>query len=381
MQRIDSEDVSATLPAPQPEGSTIGYFKDPDPLLGSLGTKISADWLNGIQEEILSVITEAGLSPNKSSQTQLKDAIVQIVQDNSTDETEVIDLINANAINGTVGTTGNRVPVADGVGGQTLKETDVEILNGDVGNVSSLAIGSDLASKDPSAALEVTSTSGGLLLPRLTTVQRDAISSPSQGLLIENTTLDRAQVRGSSGWQTVPTQETIADNSTLEFASNSLRVKDVGITTAKLAANSVTRQKLAPLGQVVSASCGFFSKDSGTEELVTNLSISFTSTGRPVFLCLVGELDGFNNGGLFRVDTYGAGLYGAGLYLRRNSTKIAHFRQLSGGAISQSGLPSSMVFHIDPVGAGTYTYDITAYIDSSSIKVYLQNSKLLAYEL
>ncbi len=44
-----------------------------------------------------------------------------------------------------------------------------------------------------SAALEVKSTTQGLLLPRLTTAQRDAISSPSQGLLVYNTSTSKFQ--------------------------------------------------------------------------------------------------------------------------------------------------------------------------------------------
>jgi hypothetical protein len=43
---------------------------------------------------------------------------------------------------------------------------------------------------DNSAALEIKSTSRGVLVPRLTTTQRDAISSPAEGLLVYDTSLD-----------------------------------------------------------------------------------------------------------------------------------------------------------------------------------------------
>lgn len=42
------------------------------------------------------------------------------------------------------------------------------------------------ADPDPSAVLDVQSTQGGLLLPRMTTTQRDAIQSPAEGLTIFN---------------------------------------------------------------------------------------------------------------------------------------------------------------------------------------------------
>jgi uncharacterized protein (TIGR02145 family) len=42
---------------------------------------------------------------------------------------------------------------------------------------------------DPSAMLDVQSTSSGMLMPRMTTAQRSAISSPAMGLMIYNTSI------------------------------------------------------------------------------------------------------------------------------------------------------------------------------------------------
>lgn len=63
---------------------------------------------------------------------------------------------------------------------------------------SSVGIGTD--TPDPSAALEVSSTSGGVLLPRMTTTERDAISSPTDGLVIYNTTTNQFQGRANGAW-------------------------------------------------------------------------------------------------------------------------------------------------------------------------------------
>jgi hypothetical protein len=59
-------------------------------------------------------------------------------------------------------------------------------------NGTSVGIGT--ATPNSNAALDVSSTSKGVLFPRLTTSQRDAISSPEFGLVVYNSTLDELQV-------------------------------------------------------------------------------------------------------------------------------------------------------------------------------------------
>ena len=50
-----------------------------------------------------------------------------------------------------------------------------------------IAINNDNSNPDPSAMLDVKSTSSGLLVPRMTQTQRNAIASPATGLLIYQT--------------------------------------------------------------------------------------------------------------------------------------------------------------------------------------------------
>ena len=62
-----------------------------------------------------------------------------------------------------------------------------------------------------SAALEVRSTSQGLLPPRLTTVQRDALASPAAGLVIYNTDRQKLNVWNGTAWtEALATAETAA---------------------------------------------------------------------------------------------------------------------------------------------------------------------------
>ena len=48
-------------------------------------------------------------------------------------------------------------------------------------------VGINTNNPDASSALEIESTTGGILIPRLTETQRDAISAPAAGLMIYQT--------------------------------------------------------------------------------------------------------------------------------------------------------------------------------------------------
>jgi hypothetical protein len=65
-------------------------------------------------------------------------------------------------------------------------------------NVNQAGIGTALPS--PSAALEIVSTDSGLLLPRMTTTQRNAIVSPGKGLMIYNLTDNCIQYHNGTTW-------------------------------------------------------------------------------------------------------------------------------------------------------------------------------------
>lgn len=56
------------------------------------------------------------------------------------------------------------------------------------------------ASPNASAMLDITSTTRGFLPPRMTTAQRDAISTPADGLILYNSTTNKLQVRAASSW-------------------------------------------------------------------------------------------------------------------------------------------------------------------------------------
>lgn len=76
MHRVDTTTASVSLPAPKAAG-TGGYFTEGDPGVPVPATVPGQDWFNAVQEEIISVITAAGISLDtaKSNFTQLLAAI------------------------------------------------------------------------------------------------------------------------------------------------------------------------------------------------------------------------------------------------------------------------------------------------------------------
>jgi uncharacterized protein (TIGR02145 family) len=65
-----------------------------------------------------------------------------------------------------------------------------------------VAINTDGSSPDSSAMLDVKSTNKGLLPPRVTITERDAISNPAAGLIVYNTTTNRPNIYNGTAWRT-----------------------------------------------------------------------------------------------------------------------------------------------------------------------------------
>ena len=64
-------------------------------------------------------------------------------------------------------------------------------------------VGVGTMTPNASALIDVSSTTLGFLPPRMTTAQRDAISTPPAGLMIYNTTTNKLNVRTASSWEAV----------------------------------------------------------------------------------------------------------------------------------------------------------------------------------
>jgi hypothetical protein len=64
-----------------------------------------------------------------------------------------------------------------------------------------VGINANGAAPDAKAMLDISSTTSGLLIPRMTTVQRDAITAPALGLQVYNLTTNTLDIYRGAGWE------------------------------------------------------------------------------------------------------------------------------------------------------------------------------------
>lgn len=159
------------------------------------------------------------------------------------------------------------------------------------------------------------------------------------------------------------------------------KIANSAVATAKIADGAVTQAKRVALGQQVSSSSGVYSTSSGSYVDVTNLSVTITTTGRPVYVGLQsdGTAGGSLNGG------HNAGAQGLGGFeILRGATVITGVAvgTIAAGAASvYVSVPHSTLHVIDVPAAGTYTYKVQAKTITAGGFAGVENAKLVAYEL
>lgn len=185
------------------------------------------------------------------------------------------------------------------------------------------------------------------------------------------------------------------DGTTLEISSNVIQIKDLGVTTAKINDAAVTTAKIADgavtpakrsaLGQQISSSCANFSSANTSQTDVTNLSVTITTTGRPVFIGLISD-GSVNNSQIGTVRSDGGQNISSNFFIVRGGSNIAFYnisQELSAtlSNVHSAYVPASAISTIDPVAAGTYTYKIQVTSLNTSVSTNVNYSKLIAYEL
>lgn len=176
----------------------------------------------------------------------------------------------------------------------------------------------------------------------------------------------------------------VADNTTLEISGSNLRIKDLGVTTAKLADVAVTTAKLADaavttakLGDsavtqaklatpvyAISGSSGAFATANSSFTAVTNLSASITATSGRVVEVHVLPADGTN---ITRVNVSQNNIdfVSGEIQVKRGSTVIAIQRigigatdSASGALTTDVGAPGLVAVDTGASGSTTYSIEI-----------------------
>lgn len=75
MFRIDGPGAVGELPVAREGVNAPGFFGPGNPATGQMSTRVTYEWLNAVQEELVSVITEAGIDLSKENNAQLLAAL------------------------------------------------------------------------------------------------------------------------------------------------------------------------------------------------------------------------------------------------------------------------------------------------------------------
>jgi hypothetical protein len=172
-----------------------------------------------------------------------------------------------------------------------------------------------------------------------------------------------------------------------DSAVTTAKLGALSVTGAKIAAATITKDKFAALGQQISPSSAGFGTSSASLVDVTNLSVTITTTGRPVFIGLVD--DGAATGSYVECKTTSnpANSAPCEYVFLEGSTAFASYLLNIDNSITTGTLgvrhPSSAFFTIRIPAAGTYTYKMQTRRVGSDTNVVSSviNSKLIAFEL
>lgn len=179
---------------------------------------------------------------------------------------------------GDTGETGQQGPQgSQGATGERGPAGSSSVSSGSSFDSSELVIGS--GTLDASAILQANSTSRGFLAPRMTTAERDAISSPATGLLVYNTTTDAFNTYNGATWGAI-------GGGTTNLATDVtgvLAVSNGGTGASSLTLNGVVYGNGTSAVQVTAA-------PTSGQLLIGNVS------GVPVFVSVSGDIAVDNTG-------------------------------------------------------------------------------------
>lgn len=274
--------------------------------------------------------------------------------------------------------------------GNVVQITNAGSVNAGAGSITGLPSGTASASYSAGGQKFIwqsaTSTAAGMdngpvtIREQVPSANGITIQSPSSLAAPYSLTLFSA-LPGGTSFVTVDTSGNLGDSIPTSQGINTSNIANNAITTPLIADHNVTQAKLqlrptgttvAAGGIAVSASCGFFLTN--TSSAITNLSVTITTTGRPVVICF--RDDGL--GGVARFGSVGAGNVQSRWVLKSNGAQICN-QAVTNGNGGTIYLPPNAFSFIDLPAAGTYTYEAFA-INDLGASADAENIVLIAYE-
>lgn len=169
------------------------------------------------------------------------------------------------------------------------------------------------------------------------------------------------------------------DGSTLEVSSNSVQIKNSGVTTAKINDGAVTHVKLGALGQQISASSGANTFPVGVAIISAN-NVDITTSGRPVMLMLQWD-GGSGNNSEVTLDATGSGGNSTLIITIQRDGATDVTRQIFRAIPGQFNSISLGAIALDPIGAGTYNYRVVIQVLGVGTTTIWNYLTLVAYEV
>lgn len=169
-----------------------------------------------------------------------------------------------------------------------------------------------------------------------------------------------------------------ADETSLTQVAGILSIKTGGVTQDKLAPRP-TGTTVGAGGVGISAGSGSVVNGS-TSYATAGIPVTITTTGRPVFVGIIADGDSES---FLELNASSAVSQDASIAFVRDLVVVNSQRILSYSGNTSTSWPASSFSMIDPIGAGTYTYNLSSKINISGggRSLTLQSIKLIVYEL
>jgi hypothetical protein len=132
---------------------------------------------------------------------------------------------------------------------------------------------------DASSILELRSTSAGFLPPRMTTAQRDAITTPATGLVIFNTSTNLFNFFNGTAWNVLSVSSGTVTSASVTSANGFGGTVATATTTPAITINTSVNGIAKGNGTALSAAIPGIDYSAGTSALASGILKSTTATG------------------------------------------------------------------------------------------------------